>query len=112
MRSVDSRRADPLVLRVDSHGAGAAAGTVALIAHNKAADDLLNMLAVLVVLACLGCLEGPQENQVNQAAKAAGEAYPVGGQHPGEAMIEAKVRQLASTTRRLQRGAATAVSLP
>ena len=59
--------------------AGAAAGTVALIAHNisRSSDDMLDMIAVLVVLTCLGTAwefwkSRRKFRKINQAAKAAG----------------------------------------
>jgi DivIVA domain-containing protein len=67
--------------------AGAAVGTVALIAHNisRPSDDLLNMLAVLVVLACLGAAweawkSRKKFRKIDQAAKE-GEIYRARGQH-------------------------------
>jgi DivIVA domain-containing protein len=66
--------------------AGAAAGTVALIAHNisRPSDDLLDMLAALVVLACLGAAWEAWKSRrkfrkIDQAAKA-GEIYQARGQ--------------------------------
>jgi len=69
--------------------AGAAAGTVALIAHNKAADDSLNMLAVLVVLACLGAAWDAWKTRkkfrkIDQAAKAGSIGYGDSAIGPGD----------------------------
>ncbi len=69
--------------------AGAAAGTVALIAHNKAADDLLTMLAVLVVLACLVAAweawkSRKKFRKIDQAAKAGSFGYGDSAVGPGD----------------------------